>query len=1049
MEITKENWTNLLNYYISCLQRESDSQLTFFESGKNEKFFTPFGSENLFTQREGSNEIAVNSNTLFNNYLQKNKTSNIAYYYGYPLIRISKLSGKGNAYTSISPIFYSEIKISNTGNRIKIDIMENVPNVNESLLKELDMSYEEIDSFSDLFATSMIDEDNKGSLTGWLVNIIDDLTKLISIDLYSPINIEQFNHNFPGYNDKNNYIINEAIIYASETQSYHSSVIRELEYLKHENSYSRMKDTALYPILKQKHENRVLVDKNLVLCAETNRSQMEAVQSALSNSLTVVSGPPGTGKSQVVLNAITSLIARKETGLLVSKTNAAVSIISDYFNNNFDYPVVLRTGNKAIKTEAIQFLDDVSKGSYYEQITTEKVLESNKAYNKTYEEVFKEDLALKEKYKLSDEMAELSEEFLIIRKKVDENGFQWIKNVRLELNTINNIIDQVSKYINLINEKIADSKKKLYIKAIKSIYNLFTNTRKRDIVKDIARFEKRIGYFKIINDTASFESILEHLLELKQILTLLYVFNKLEKIKTTIEKLPVIEDVVALFEKNEHEIIKKGREHITNLRKQTISKMNFTEKQNFKDFVDVQKQLLNYNTGSGFVQLKRKEEQLFPQVRQTFPIWITTSLSAKNSMFPLEAGIFDLLIIDEASQCDIASMIPLLYRAKRSCIIGDINQFSHIVTFNQNTDRAIAKQNKIKDDDLFYLSYRQKSIYEIAERALSSEAGFSKLDEHYRSHPQIIKFSNDNFYGRHLKVYTNPSKLAFNPGDSAVEWVDIAGEVSIPKTGSALNKNEAEKVWEKVIELMKYFFKQEKYISIGIATPLRAHREYLNTLFAKKINTLSNEDRIIYESYTNHSVPFIIDTAYKFQGNERDVIIFSTVASIGMKPGTYSFINERRQLNVAITRARTKLIIIGNKEFCKENGGYLGKLADYADGLQVKGYQQQEIKLQSPIEKLLYEKMLAIGLQPEPQYSELGFNLDFAILNNGKKIAIECNGLSTHKAMDGNVRRDDTIRKRKLINAGWKVFIFWSWDILQNAEGCAREVENYLENGNI
>lgn len=1046
MNLTKENWTNLLNYYITCLQRESDSKLSFFESGLNEKFFTPLTNESIFSTKEGTTRIPIAGNSPFNNFIQRHKTSNINFFYGYPIFRAYKLSNKnGKYYSTISPLFYSEVKISIDKNNININVLESVPNVNESLLKDLDLSYDQIDSFTDLFSSSMVDEDVKGSLTSWLVNIINELTKMVNTKLFTPINLENFNRNFPNYSDKTNYVLNNSMIYASETQYYHSSIIRELEYLKHDNSFNKLKETALYPILSQQHENKSLSHQNLVLCAETNRSQMEAVQSALTNALTVVSGPPGTGKSQVVLNLISSLIAENQSGLLVSKTNAAVSIISDYFRNNFDYPVILRTGNKEMRTLAVEFLDDVVKGSYYESVTAEGVEKAKSAYNETYENVFKEDIALKEKFKLADEMADLSEEYQLIRDKVTDNDFNWIKNTPTQPETINNHLDQLSKFIILVNERIIESQRNLIVQVISYIFDFFAKTRRTDIIKDVGKFEISIGYKPFEDKEATLETLLSHLTSLKYALSFRYIYNKLEILKKKTEKLPSINDVVALFEKNEKEIIEKGRDYITKLRKQSISGMTHQEKQKFKDFVDAQKRMLNAVPGNIFVDLKRKEEELFPLIRKIFPIWGTTSPSARNSMFPLSAGIFDVLIIDEASQCDIASMIPLLYRAKRGCIIGDINQLAHIVTFNQNTDKAIANSNKISANDHFYLSYRDKSIYEIAERSLKTEVGISKLDEHYRSHPHIIRFSNDNFYGRHLKVYTNPSKLAFNPGDAAVIWKNVIGEVISPPNGSALNKIEAEEVWSQSFELMKFFFAQETYISIGIVTPLRAHVEYLKTLFVNKSRLLATEDKKIYEAYTNHSIPFYIDTAYGFQGNERDAILFSTVASPGIKPGTYNFINERRLLNVAITRARTKLFVVGNKQFCKDNGGYLGKLADYADGLQTKDQIRQDPKLQSPIEKLLYDKLLSIGLTPIPQYSELGFNLDFAILDNGKKVAIECNGLSTHKSMDGNIRRDDNIRKRKLKNAGWEVFIFWSWDILQNAEGCAKQVLNFIE----
>jgi len=339
-------------------------------------------------------------------------------------------------------------------------------------------------------------------------------------------------------------------------------------------------------------------------------------------------------------------------------------------------------------------------------------------------------------------------------------------------------------------------------------------------------------------------------------------------------------------------------------------------------------------------------------------------------------------------------------------------------------------------------------MFEISDRSVKNDIGIIKLQEHYRSHPDIIRFSNDQFYGRFLKVYTNPSKLAIDPGDRAVEWIDIKGQVTNPSSGSAFNKIEARAVFDLVIELMeRYFDESDGFISIGIVTPLRAQVEYLKNLFLDESEKLPAGQKDIYQAYTNGPVPFYIDTAYKFQGNERDIIIFSTVASDNMKKGTYSFINERRQLNVAITRARAKLFIVGNKDYGLDKGGLLGALAKYTDELLIKTTlnEDYEKRIQSPIELKLYRKLLVSGLQPIPQYADEGFNIDFAVLQNGKKVAIECLGVSFHSSNDGKMRKDDIIRKRKLTNAGWIVKVFWSWEIEKSTDKCVKEIMNEID----
>ena len=85
-----------------------------------------------------------------------------------------------------------------------------------------------------------------------------------------------------------------------------------------------------------------------------------------------------------------------------------------------------------------------------------------------------------------------------------------------------------------------------------------------------------------------------------------------------------------------------------------------------------------------------------------FPIWAITNLTARTN-FPLEFGLFDLLIIDEASQCDIPSAIPLIYRAKKVVIIGDPNQLRHVALLRDGLDRILGK-NTTSDLKLFHIN---------------------------------------------------------------------------------------------------------------------------------------------------------------------------------------------------------------------------------------------------------------------------------------------------------------------------------------------------------
>jgi len=106
-----------------------------------------------------------------------------------------------------------------------------------------------------------------------------------------------------------------------------------------------------------------------------------------------------------------------------------------------------------------------------------------------------------------------------------------------------------------------------------------------------------------------------------------------------------------------------------------------------QDFIKVQQRLnSNVRLGSEFYRLKERSMTLMTKLIEILPIWGVTNLSAKDSI-PLSGGLFDLVVIDEASQCDIPSSIPLLFRAKRMMIIGDDKQLTHISIIPQRKDK--------------------------------------------------------------------------------------------------------------------------------------------------------------------------------------------------------------------------------------------------------------------------------------------------------------------------------------------------------------------------
>jgi len=418
-------------------------------------------------------------------------------------------------------------------------------------------------------------------------------------------------------------------------------------------------------------------------------------------------------------------------------------------------------------------------------------------------------------------------------------------------------------------------------------------------------------------------------------------------------------------------------------------------------------------------QLVNEQENEMEEILSFLPIWVVTNLSAKNSL-PLKENLFDLLIIDEASQCDIASALPLFYRAKQVVIIGDPKQLKHISLLRETQDKKVASENKISELYLDY-AYSKNSLYDIAERTIKSRNKSPiLLNQHYRSHWDIISFSNEYFYDKKLNIMTDESKLIPNSvHPRGIKWDDVRGKTS--QTKSPYNKEEA----IKIINILKSFQKSNlKKISFGIVTLFRAHMELIAGMI-NKTKELKNMD-------------ITVGTTHRFQGDEKDIIIFSPAISQDIKQTTLNWIHTTTQLlNVAITRARSVLIIVGDKKKCHDAGGFLKSLAEYAESKK-----QLDVNFDSPVEEKLFKKLTKERIKILPQYEtkirgKKPYRLDFALFINDNKYDIEVDGDKAHsQKIESDILRDIHLRID-----GWKIRRFQASEIHNNINEIVEEIK--------
>ncbi len=424
---------------------------------------------------------------------------------------------------------------------------------------------------------------------------------------------------------------------------------------------------------------------------------------------------------------------------------------------------------------------------------------------------------------------------------------------------------------------------------------------------------------------------------------------------------------------------------------------------------------------------------LFRDGSRHLPAWSVTNLSARNSL-PLEPNLFDLLVIDEASQCDIASAIPLLYRSKRVAIIGDPFQLRHITRVEQGRDNQLQATHGLGIDDLRF-TYSNNSLYDLS----MTMGTLIQLQDHYRSHKDIAAFSNHEWYDDTLRIWTNYAGLKRPPdeyaglklspnGGTGICWTEVSGTITRPQEGSVFIQSEVEEVVEQLIDLlMNHGFDG----TVGVVTPFRAQANKISERVAERIP----ED-------VRNRAQLIIDTAHGFQGDERDIILFSPCVSLDLPPGSQNFLKDTGNLfNVAITRARSLLHVVGSREACSNSEiPHIQRFAEYCKKIEGSVSSPYETTLASddhvgPWERPLYDALVAKGLHPMPQYRVHQYRLDMAIICNEIRIDVEADGVATHL----NSRRDAE-RDSRLTELGWRVIRFWNHQIRDDLDCCVETV---------
>jgi very-short-patch-repair endonuclease len=415
------------------------------------------------------------------------------------------------------------------------------------------------------------------------------------------------------------------------------------------------------------------------------------------------------------------------------------------------------------------------------------------------------------------------------------------------------------------------------------------------------------------------------------------------------------------------------------------------------------------------------------KILKSRPLWLS-SVQAASKRIPLIPGLFDVLVIDEATQCDLASAIPLMFRAKKVVIVGDDKQLKFIPNIGKAQDLNFMRLNNLEPKKAARFSQSSLSLFDAALRVPNAQK--TLLRSQYRSAPEIVDYISSQFYGGALNVAVDYSSLKCPPNQKpGIAWTDVKPNLEL--RNDHVNTAEIQAI---IAHLKTLLIDQNYEGSVGFVAPFRAQVLEFETQIAKSI-----PGDVLAKAKLKAG------TVDSFQGDERDLILFSTTLTNNSTSSAINFVRKDfRRLNVAISRAKAVAHIFGDLDYAKSNViRSLGKLAEFAtrNRSRVKG----ENVFDSEWERQVYHALKKRGLDPIPQYEVAGRRLDFAVFGLGDiKIDVEVDGRRWHTDIDGNRKVSDIWRNRQLESLGWKVMRFWVDELDKDMERCIDLIEQSL-----
>ena len=551
-----------------------------------------------------------------------------------------------------------------------------------------------------------------------------------------------------------------------------------------------------------------------------NQSQKLAVERALSSKISIIQGPPGTGKTQTILNIIANVVRSEKTVAVVSNNNSATHNVAEKLEKK---KVAFLTAFLGNLTNKQKFLD---------------------AQTGAYPDMSDWEMQPEERQQLVQETTALSEE------------------LNEMLNAKNRIAEIEQEFLQLTPEQH-------YFEEYYATY--------RDVPSESLN---KLSSQKILALWMEFEQHAEHetRLGLLQKLSIMFRFNR-GALKLFLRS----PELVIPYLQNQFYFVKK--QELEN-EKDTLNRK--LEHYSFDEKMDelAQKSLRLFRAELATRYPWRSERKCFEKsdfrresaaFTNEYPVVLSTTYSIKGTLGI--DHIYDYLIVDEASQVDLATGVLAFSCARNIVIVGDLKQLPNVLT-----------ENDIRTSDAIWQKYSLDERYRFSTHSLLSsalgiwrDAPVTLLREH---------FCNQKFYHGQLIVMTQDH----NEPDVLTMYRTTAGN----HARGHLNQRQIDVIQQEVLPRLQ----QENYQSVGIITPYR-----------DQVAAIRKQLGDTYE----------VDTVHKFQGREQDAIILTSVDNV-----ITDFVDDPHMLNVAVSRAVHSLAVVTSQDPRNDRTNY-GDLTRYIE----------------------------------------------------------------------------------------------------------------------